>query len=73
MLDYIKCPSCSEIINYDPEQMYRERKNILNDNTLSESEKDYKDAQVIKKNGITKICCMIRVKTRIPYHEIVES
>lgn len=71
MLIYIKCPSCSELLSCDYENMLKERKDLANNPKLSSTEKDKLDAKIIKKYGITNICCVMRVKTQLPTHEII--
>lgn len=71
MLIYVKCPTCSNILSSDFENMFNERKNIANNPKISSSEKDKLDSDIIRKYGIVNMCCVMRVKTQIPAHEII--
>ena len=73
MLFYIKCPSCSRVISKNLGKYQTELKEISNDPSLSDSQKNMASSELLKKYGYRHMCCRSRIMGLIPYHEIISS
>ncbi len=73
MLFYIRCPSCGRVISENLDKFTQERMSILNDPSKTPSQREELDAKLLDKYGYNHIHCRMRVKTQLPYHDIIVS
>lgn len=73
MLFYIKCPTCSRVLSKNFDKYNKDRENIVNNNALSNQEKDIELSKLLDKYQYRKMCCRIRIMGYIPYHLIIQS